>query len=110
MNNEDDIDMITAISGSGPGFVFNTIDAMEKAALKLGINKKIANTLVLETFKGSIHLLLDSNKSANELVKTIATKGGTTEAGLKIMQKYKFHKIFENLTRASYKKAKEQGK
>ena len=110
LQNEDQIDMTTAISGSGPGFVFNIIDAMEKAAIKLGFNKKIAKILVLETFKGSIHLLLKNNMTAQELVNTVATKGGTTEAGLKIMNKNKLHKIFADLTRASYKRAKEQGK
>ena len=56
--NENQIDMATAISGSGPGYVFNLIDAMEKAAIKLGFKKNIAKILVHQTFKGSINLLL----------------------------------------------------
>ena len=106
---EKEIDMATAISGSGPGFVFNLIDAMEKAAINLGFNKNIASILVHQTFKGSINLLLKNNMTARELVNTVATKGGTTEAGLKIMKKNKIHKIFKDLTKSSYKKAKDQG-
>ena len=107
--NENFIDAATAISGSGPGFVYNIIDAMEKAAIDLGFKKKIAKILVTQTFKGSIDLLLKKNLSANELVATVATKGGTTEAGLKIMNKNKVHNIFSKATKASYKKAQNQG-
>ena len=109
LKNENEIDMTTAISGSGPGFVFNLLDAMEKAAIKLGFKKQIARILVLETFKGSINLFSKSKMTAQQLVNTVATKGGTTEAGLKIMKKNKIHKIFIDLTNASYKKAKQQG-
>ena len=108
--NEDQIDMATAISGSGPGFIFYLIDAMENAALKLGFNSKIAKTLVLETFKGSIDLILKYNLSAKQLADVVATKGGTTEAGINILKKNKIHKIFKDLTKASYKIAKRQGK
>ena len=107
---ENEIDMATAISGSGPGFVFNIIDAMENAAIDLGFDRKIANILVTQTFKGSIDLLLKNKLTARELVNMVATKGGTTEAGLKIMKKNKLHKIFKDLTKSSYRKAKQQGK
>tara|TARA_B100000575_G_C23097862_1_gene633280 strand:+ start:245 stop:1069 length:825 start_codon:yes stop_codon:yes gene_type:complete len=109
LKNENEIDMSTAISGSGPGFVFNLIDAMEKAAINLGFKENIAKILVSQTFEGSINLIQKSNNSASELVNMVATKGGTTEAGLNIMKKNKLHKIFINLTKASYKKAKDQG-
>ncbi len=110
LQNENAIDMATAVSGSGPGFVFNIIDAMEKAAIKLGFEKRMAKLLVVQTFKGSINLLVKNNFNAQDLVKMVATKGGTTEAGLKIMKNKRFHKIFETLVKESYKKAKAQGK
>ena len=110
LQDENQIDMATAISGSGPGFVFYIIDAMEKAAIKLGFNKKIAKILVSETFKGSINLLLSSNLTAKEFVKTVATKGGTTEAGLEIMKKNKLPHLLIDTVNTSYQKAKKQGK
>tara|TARA_Y100001970_G_C14233631_1_gene860363 strand:- start:702 stop:1511 length:810 start_codon:yes stop_codon:yes gene_type:complete len=107
---ENFIDMATAVSGSGPGFIFNLIDAMEKAAIKIGFNDNTAKILVNETFRGSINLLISKNLQASELVNQVATKGGTTEAGLAVMKKNKIHKIFEDLVKTSYKKAKNQAK
>ena len=102
--------MATAVSGSGPGFVFNLIDSFEKAAISLGFKKNIAKLLVLQTFKGSIDLLIKNKLTAKEMVQKVATKGGTTEAGLKVMKKNNIQKIFRDLTKVSYKKAKDQGK
>lgn len=110
LKNENQIDMATAISGSGPGFIFNLIDAMEKSAEKLGFKKNISKILVSQTFKGSINLYLESISTAKKLVNQVATKGGTTEAGIKIMNNYKFHKAFEELTKSAYSRAKKQGK
>ncbi len=110
LGNEKQIDMATAISGSGPGFVFYLIDAMEKAAEKLGFKNKISKILISETFKGSINLMIQTNVDAEKLVKAVATKGGTTEAGLKIMKNNNVHKLLQEVTKASYKRAKEQGK
>ncbi len=110
LDNEDQIDMATAVSGSGPGYVFNIVDAMEKAAIKLGFKKNIAKILVHQTFKGSVKLLDSNYLSAEKLVTTVATKGGTTEAGLKIMKKNKIHNIFIKLIKSSYQRAKAQGK
>ncbi len=107
---EKNIDMATAVSGSGPGFVFNLIDAMEKASVKLGFNKKDAKLLVAQTFKGSIELLAKSELDSESLVSTVSTKGGTTEAGLNVMKKHKIHDIFIKLIKTSYNRAKQQGK
>ncbi len=109
LKNENQIDMATAISGSGPGFIFYIIDGLENAAIKLGFNKKIANILVTETFKGTISLLHKSEVTAKEFVKTVATKGGTTEAGLEIFNKNKLHNLFIKTVKKSYQRAKKQG-
>ncbi len=110
LDNENQVDMATAVSGSGPGFIFNLIDAMEKAAINLGFNKKIAKTLVSETFKGTSNLYINNKLSAEQLVEKVATKGGTTDAGLKIMKKQKIHSTFKNTLIASYNRAKQQGR
>ena len=110
LKDENEIDMATAISGSGPGFVFNLIDALEKAAIRLGFNKNIARILVLQTFKGSVSLIFKNKMSARDLVNSVSTKGGTTEAGLKVMNKNNLHKLFLKLTSEAFKKAKDQAK
>ena len=110
LENENEIDIATAISGSGPGFVFYLIDAMEKAANKLGLDEEINKRLILQTFLGSLKLLKNNKKSASELAKSIAIKGGTTEAGIKVMKKNNIHKIFSNILSSAYIKAHLIGK
>ncbi len=110
LNSEDEINIATAISGSGPGYIFYLIDAMEKAANKLGLTKKINKKIILQTFLGSIKLLQSSNKTASELANNIAVKGGTTEAGIKIMKKNDINKVFLQTLKSAYQKSNLLGK
>ena len=110
LNNEREIDIVTAISGSGPGYVFYLIDAMEKAANHLGLSKKLNKKIILQTFLGSLKLLQHSSKNASELANSIAIKGGTTEAGIKIMKKNDIHKILLKTLLSAYQKANLLGK
>jgi len=109
-NNETFIDKATAVSGSGPGFIFQLIDIMEKSAINLGFTKNIAKILINETFRGSLNLLNSNKVSAEKMVATVATRGGTTEAGIKKMKTNKVDKIFNQVFNAAYKRAKQQGK
>tara|TARA_Y200000002_G_scaffold287895_1_gene242032 strand:- start:965 stop:1747 length:783 start_codon:yes stop_codon:yes gene_type:complete len=109
-NSEIFIDKATAVSGSGPGFIFQLIDIMEKSAINLGFSKNKAKILINETFRGSLNLLNSNNISAEKMVETIATKGGTTEAGIKKMKINKIDKIFDQVFNAAYIRAKQQGK
>ena len=111
LKNELQINKVTAISGSGPGYIFFFIDAFEKAALKLGLGKTDTKNLVNQTLLGSINLLLKENKEALILANNIAVKGGTTEAGLnQFRDKKVLHKTFVKVINAAYKKANELGK
>ena len=110
LNKEREIDIITAISGSGPGYVFYLIDAMEKGANNLGLNQKLNKKIILQTFIGSLKLLQHTNKNAIELANSIAIKGGTTEAGIKIMKKNDVHKILLKTLLSAYQKANLLGK
>ena len=103
------IDKATAVSGSGPGFIFKLIDIMQKSATNLGFSKNTAEILINETFKGTLNLLNSSNASAEKMVETVATRGGTTEAGIKKMKINKVDKIFNQVFNAAYKRAKQQG-
>ena len=109
-NSETFIDKATAVSGSGPGFIFQLIDIMEKSAINLGFSKNTAKILINETFKGSLNLLNTNNLSAEKMVETVATRGGTTEAGIKKMKINKVDKIFNQVFNAAYKRARQQGK
>ncbi len=95
---EDDINKITAISGSGPAYFFLLAKELTNTARKLGL--KEAEKLVQKTFQAAAHIEGDYA----ELVKKVASKGGTTEAALKVL---KFDKMTEKAVLAAYKKAKE---
>ena len=110
LKNEIEIDKATAISGSGPGYIFTLIDAFEKASQQIGFPKNIAREMVLSTILGSVKLMEKTKKEPSDLANSIAVKGGTTEAGIKILQKYKPNKIMYNTFLAAYKRASKLGK
>ena len=106
LSKEKDMNIVTAISGSGPGYIFLLVDAFEKTALKLGLNKKDSKKLVYQTFFGSLELLLKNNNSALRLAQNIAVRGGTTEAAFRVfLDKKILHKTFERAINAAYKKS-----
>ena len=109
LKNEKQIDMATAISGSGPGYMFTLIDAFEKASQKIGFSKKISRELVLSTMLGSAILMQKTKKEPSELANSIAVKGGTTEAGIKVLKKNNLNKIIYDVYLAAYKKASKLG-
>ena len=110
LKNEIEIDKATAISGSGPGYVFTLIEAFEKASIKIGFPKKIAREMILYTILGSAKLMEKIKKEPSHLANSIAVKGGTTEAGIKILKKSKPDKIMYNTFLAAYKRASKLGK
>jgi len=110
LDKELDIDKVTAVSGSGPAYFFLFIEHLLSQAIKLGLKKKIALELIYQTALGSIHLLLKSKRSAEELRKSIAVKGGTTEAAINIFnKKEQFKKIIGQALKAAYNRSKKLG-
>ncbi|MFT6435067.1 MAG: pyrroline-5-carboxylate reductase [Candidatus Azotimanducaceae bacterium] len=79
---EDDIDRLTAIVGSGPGYVFEIARCWMKAAQTLGFAEAEAKDMVLRTLAGSVELALESPASLSELRNNVTSKNGTTAAGL----------------------------
>ena len=81
------------------------IDALEKAAQKIGFSKIISRELVLSTLLGSIKLMEKTNLEPKQLADSIAVKGGTTEAGIKVLKKNKINKIMHNTLLAALNRA-----
>lgn len=79
---ESQIDAATAISGSGPAFVFFFMDAMMQTARKMGFSDSEAQLLVRQTFLGSINLLNRNSLDCEEWIRRVSSRGGTTEAGM----------------------------
>ena len=83
LSDEDKLDAVTAISGSGPAYYFLVMEAMQNAAIELGLSAEEARLLVLQTAYGASRLAIESNDSAAILRQRVTSKGGTTEAALK---------------------------
>ena len=111
LSSEKELDKVTAISGSGPGYYFLFIDLLEKAAVKLGFTRKIAKELVYQTAFGSVKLLINNSKSAEKLTNDIAIKGGTTEAAIRFFKKNnQLKNMINKAVKAAHKRAIELGK
>jgi pyrroline-5-carboxylate reductase len=83
LETESMIDAVTALSGSGPAYFFYLVKAMIEAGKRMGFDEAMASLLVKQTMLGSFHLINNAEKSLDELIKAVASKGGTTEAALK---------------------------
>lgn len=81
------MDAVTAVSGSGPAYYFLFTDLLEKAGIKAGLKKELAGKLALATFVGAAEAARLSDISMRDFVKKVASKGGTTEAALKVFRK-----------------------
>jgi len=103
---EDDINKATAISGSGPAYFFATLLAFIDAACNLGFSKKDATAMVIQTMKGA-NALISEKSDLDQLIQRVASKGGTTEAALKIFKEEDIHKIWRKAINAAYKRASE---
>jgi pyrroline-5-carboxylate reductase len=84
---EEQIDAVTALSGSGPAFVYTVIEALAAGGTKMGLPADVALKLAAQTVLGAAQLMIESKMSPEELVKMVVTPGGTTAAGLAVMEK-----------------------
>jgi pyrroline-5-carboxylate reductase len=87
--NEDQIDAVTALAGSGPAFVYTVIKALAEGGEKCGLPAAAAMTLAAQTVLGAAQLAIESKNSPEELINMVVTPGGTTAAGLAAMEKLK---------------------
>ncbi|MDD5720990.1 MAG: pyrroline-5-carboxylate reductase [Candidatus Pacebacteria bacterium] len=105
VKNEDTINKVTAISGSGPAYFFLLADCLIKACASLGFNKNESRQLVEKTFSAAA--ILSREEDYSSLIKKVASKGGTTEAALDVFQKENFNGIVLKAIRSAYKRAQE---
>lgn len=83
LEQEEMLDAVTALSGSGPAYFFYLVKAMIEAGTKMGFEESVSALLVKQTMLGSYHLINTAEKSLDELINAVASKDGTTEAALK---------------------------
>jgi|EndMetStandDraft_5_1072996.scaffolds.fasta_scaffold03785_3 pyrroline-5-carboxylate reductase len=107
---EEQIDVVAALSGSGPAYFFFFMEVLEKAAVELGLSKENANSLTLQTALGSARMAFDSKKSLAELRQQVTSPGGTTEQALKSLNSNHFSDIVKKALKESKNRAEELAK
>ncbi|HEX5032864.1 MAG TPA: pyrroline-5-carboxylate reductase [bacterium] len=97
VKNEARLDAVTGLSGSGPAFVYYLADALAEGGRQAGLKIHEARRLAYQTLRGAIGLLQSTGLTPEELIAQVVSKGGTTEAGLKVLSK---SKVAESISRA----------
>ena len=107
LSTEDQLDMITAISGSGPAYVLYLINALSKAAEQLGLESNMAQNLATNTFLGATLLAKEGSEDCHTLQRNVMSKGGTTEAAISYMNEHHLDKILMKACEKAYDRSKE---
>lgn len=110
LDNENDIDASTGISGSGPAYVFYFMQSMLEAALKMGFSDYDSKVLVSATFDGAIELFKTHKLSPESWMEKVASKGGTTQAALESMEDNNVKELIQEAAFAAFNRAVELGK
>lgn len=107
VDDESYLDMATAVSGSGPGFVFLFLESMIDAGVAIGLAREVAEELAKQTLFGAATMAREMDKTPAELREMVTSKGGTTAAGLDVLDKAGFQAIIADTIKATYERAKE---
>ncbi len=99
---------VTALSGSGPGFISYFIDSMIEGGINAGLDPDIARTLAIQTLLGTAKLL-NTGINPSALIKMVASPGGTTEAGLKVLENNSIKSIISDTIEMATKRSEELG-
>ncbi|MGA7097300.1 MAG: pyrroline-5-carboxylate reductase [Acidimicrobiia bacterium] len=103
------LDAVTAVSGTGPAYVFLMAEALTEAAVREGLPRDIAEDFVHRTIRGAGHLLTDTEKSPAELRSQVTSPGGTTAAAVHVLEERGFRALLEDAVRAAAKRSSELG-
>lgn len=107
---EDKLDLVTGLTGSGPAYVYYFAEAMIAAGRQLGLDETQASVLVKQLMLGSARMILETDKPLDELRKAVATKGGTTEAGLRMLEEGGFPGLLLKCVIAATNRSRELSK
>jgi len=104
------MDAVTALSGSGPGYVFRIMECMVEAGFAAGLPRDIAHRLVLQTFLGAAHLAKNSRESLTRLREMVTSPGGTTAAGLAVFDQMGLKEMVRKAVEAAHRRGQELAK
>ncbi len=106
---ESQIDAITGLSGSGPAYIYYLIEAMEKGADEIGLDKQVAKGLIVQTLLGAAEMVATSPKPSQQLRAEVTSPGGTTEAGIRVLESFDVQKAFINCIKEATAQSKRLG-
>src|SRR5262249_29960786 len=109
LEREEQLDGVTAVSGSGPAYVFYFIEALQQAGVELGFTPEQARQLALETFSGAAKLASTSSEPVETLRARVTSKAGTTEAALKSMEAAEVKRRVVEAIHAAARRSRELG-
>ena len=109
VSDEAQLDAVTAVSGSGPAYVFYFIEAMEKAAIEMGMSPDHAKQLAIGTFVGASQLAQSAQEPVSVLRERVTSKGGTTHAAITAMQSAQLSALFQDAIKAAQARAQVLG-
>ncbi len=101
------LDLVTAISGSGPAYFFHLMELLTDFGVKQGLSPKVAGILAVQTGLGAALLAKSSKESCGQLRQRVTSKKGTTEAAMKTLQRRKFREVFHRALTAAMNRSRE---
>ena len=104
---EKDLDAVTALSGSGPAYVFLFIEALADAGVRAGLSRSVALTLAAQTVKGAAAMQLETATHPGVLKDMVTSPGGTTIAGVEALERHGFRYAAMSAVHAAYERSKE---
>ncbi len=107
LDNESQIDAVTALSGSGPAYFFMVIEALQNAGQSLGLDEHTAKLLAVQTAFGAAKMALESDEDASTLRRRVTSPGGTTEKALAALKQGGLYKLFEDALAAAHRRSQE---
>ena len=110
MEKEELIDMATALSASGPAYLFLFVESLIEAGINIGLPDNLSENLTTQMIDGSINLLNFSEESPQKLRENVTSPGGTTEAALKVLIKANFKANIIEAIKAAYERGLQLGK
>ena len=106
---EDQLDAITGLSGSGPAYIYYVVEAMEQSAKDIGLESETAKQLIIQTLIGAAEMLSSSGKDAAKLRKEVTSPGGTTEAGIEVLRQRGVEEAFIQCIKTATEQSKKLG-
>lgn len=106
---EEELDIITGLSGSGPAYIYYLVEAMEGAGAEAGLSREMARQLTVQTLLGAAQMLLHTTDEPSLLRKKVTSPGGTTQAGLEVLESYRFHEAITSAVLRAAERARELG-